>query len=169
MFYQTTNVILVLEVALVTGLPKSLGIPWSAVKMLLNYFCLLPQPTDRHCQPHSYSFCLFKMSVHSTAYVWSLNHFLLTGPGTRRPSSHFQKFQGNSFSITKCGQHSETHKERLGHPSNQCSWELQRRIPAGACPGNVFDSTTCMHTDIGLSAVNVHFFFFFDMSTLQIA
>ena len=84
--------------------------------------------------------------------MWSLNHFLLSGPGSCRPSSHAQGFKGNSVSITKRRQPTETHEERLGHPPNQRPGELTRPIPTRACPGNIFDSVACMHTDASLSA-----------------
>lgn len=74
-----------------------------------------------------------------------LNYFLFTGTGSRCPSSHVQGFEGNSVSITKHRQPTQTHEERLGHPPNQCPRELTRPIPARACPGNVAHPSTYMH------------------------
>lgn len=107
---------------------------------------------------------------HFTALLWSLNHLLFAGPGTRCPFRHVQKFKGNTVSIAKCRQLTETEKKRLGHPSNQCAWELQRPIPTGARPGNVFDSTGCMHTITSLSALKQSTpFVFLDTMILWVA
>ena len=83
-----------------------------------------------------------------------LNHFLFTGPTSCCPSSHVRGFAGNSVSITKHGQPTEAHEERLGHPPNQCPRELTRPLPARACPGNAAhpstcrDTHTCTHTNL---------------------
>lgn len=106
-------------------------------------------PTSQLCEVLKVPALLFP------AYIWSVNLFFFcfsTGPGTCCPSSHVQEFRGNSVSYAKRGQPTETHEKRLGHPSNQCPWELAGPIPTRASPGNVFDSTACMHTHTSLVA-----------------
>lgn len=72
------------------------------------------------------------------------NHFPSTDPGSCCPSRLVQGFEGDSVSIPKCGQPTQTHEERLGHPPNQRPRELTGPVPARACPGNSVHPCTYM-------------------------
>lgn len=135
-----------------SGLPTSSGFSLQICKkMLLSYFCLWQTISTANltalwgvksaCAPPS---CIHMIS--KSRFCFS------SGPGTCCPSSHVQEFRGNSVSYAKRGQPTETREKRLGHPSNQCPWELAGPIPTRASPGNVFDSAACMHTHTSLVA-----------------
>lgn len=85
---------------------------------------------------------LLQRCDHDSAH--ELNHFPSTDPGSCRPSRLVQGFEGDSVSIPKRGQPTQTHEERLGHPPNQCPRELTGPVPARACPGNAVHPCTYM-------------------------
>lgn len=112
-------------------------------------------PTSQSCYPRCQAASVAKnecshisLQRYDQCPALELNHFLFTGPASCCPSSHVQGFEGNSVSITKHGQPTQTHEERLGHPPNQCPRELTRPIPAGACPGNVTHPSTHTHSQL---------------------
>lgn len=54
------------------------------------------------------------------------------------PTQSYQVFSKTSERLLR--QRAEATEERLGHPSHQCAWKLQRTLPSHACQGE-----WCLH------------------------